>query len=585
MALFSLGAGAYPYTPDLQALNRARRREVSSLHPALSPICSPLSDRSTLWRQTLSQHPDSEFQRYVLDGIERGFRIGFDHASPLVASRRNMPSVNNQQAAIDEYIGAEVRAGRILGPFSREAIEGLHTNRMGLVPKGHIPGRWRIITDLSFPKGSSVNDGICADLCSLKYTSVSIVAGAAMQLGRGALLAKLDIKSAYRLVPVHPEDRHLLGVEWKTQCYVDGMLPFGLRSAPKIFTAVADALEWILRQRGVSYLDHYLDDFVTFGPPASEVCGDNLRKIVATCQELGVPLAMEKLEGPTHCLTFLGIEIDTQAGVLRLPTDKLSRLKQETRRWAIRRSCRRRQLESLIGTLHHACQVIRPGRTFMRRMIDLLRIPCASRAHHHIRLNAGFRADLLWWHTFAGSWNGVAIVPDPTLETVTVTSDASGSWGCGAWSDKSWFQWQWPPEAQELHISFKELFAGLLACVAWGARWKGRKVRWQCDNQAAVHAARSRTCRDQAMMHLIRGLVFFEARFSFELVATYLPGRENSLADDLSRDRLSVFLSKVQGHDPAPAFLHPAAPALLLDRAGWTSPLWTTQFASIATAE
>ena len=131
-----------------------------------------------------------------------------------------------------------------------------------------------------------------------------------MQLGKGALLAKLDIQSACRLVPVHPTDRHLLGVEWRGKCYVDGMLRFNLRSAPKIFTAVADALEWILRQKCVSYLDHYLDNFMTF-------------------QELGVPLALEKLKGITSCLTFLGIEIDTQASVLCLPTDKLLHLKGE----------------------------------------------------------------------------------------------------------------------------------------------------------------------------------------------------------------------------------------------------------------
>ena len=62
-------------------------------------------------------------------------------------------------------------------------------------------------------------------------------------LGRGAVLAKLDVKAAYRLIPVHPDNRRLLGFEWQGSHYVDGMLPFGLRSAPIIFTAVADAME------------------------------------------------------------------------------------------------------------------------------------------------------------------------------------------------------------------------------------------------------------------------------------------------------------------------------------------------------
>ena len=110
------------------------------------------------------------------------------------------------------------------------------------------------------------------------------------------------------------------------------MLPFGLRSAPKIFTAVADALKWIVLQRGITAADHYLDDFVTMGPPNSTVCRQNLELIPAVCTELGVPLAEEKIAGPTHCLTFLGIEIDTAKGILRLPEDKLTRLREAVTR-------------------------------------------------------------------------------------------------------------------------------------------------------------------------------------------------------------------------------------------------------------
>ena len=69
------------------------------------------------------------------------------------------------------------------------------------------------------------------------------VALAAVRLGRGALLAKTDIKAAYRLILVHPMDRVWLGMKWEDLVYVDGMLAFGLRSAPKLFNAVADALE------------------------------------------------------------------------------------------------------------------------------------------------------------------------------------------------------------------------------------------------------------------------------------------------------------------------------------------------------
>ena len=111
-------------------------------------------------------------------------------------------------------------------------------------------------------------------------------------------MSKLDIKSAYRLVPVHTRDRDLLGIEWHGACYVDGALPFGLRSVPKIFTAVADALQWVMLQRGVSMVDHYLDGFITMGPPNLDLCRNNLELILAVCRDLGVPLAIEKLGRP-----------------------------------------------------------------------------------------------------------------------------------------------------------------------------------------------------------------------------------------------------------------------------------------------
>ena len=136
---------------------------------------------------------------------------------------------------------------------------------------------------------------------------------------------------------VHPEDRSLLGFEWRGTTYVDGMLPFGLRSAPKLFTAVADALEWVFWNRGIYEVARYLDDYITIGPPESPVCGQRLATICQTCADLGVPLAIDKLESPSTQLTFLGIEIDTVAGVVWLPGDKQACLRQLVQQWSGRR--------------------------------------------------------------------------------------------------------------------------------------------------------------------------------------------------------------------------------------------------------
>ena len=95
-------------------------------------------------------------------------------------------------------------------------------------------------------------------------------------LGRGTLIAKTDIKKVYRMVPVHSADHWLLGVRWDGKVFVHKTLPFGLRSAQLISLAVADALAWIMQQRGVSFADHYTDDFVTLGTPVLDQCTTNL---------------------------------------------------------------------------------------------------------------------------------------------------------------------------------------------------------------------------------------------------------------------------------------------------------------------
>ena len=562
--------------PGLRRLQASTRAGEPRRNPQLERITSPLSPRLAAWRDGLRDHPDGEFARYVTAGIEQGFRIGFDYATPLRAARRNMPSAAEHPEVVDRYIAEESAGGRILGPFPRGAVSGLHVSRLGVILKGHTPGKWHLITNLSHPVGGSVNDGIDPRLCSLSYTSVEKVARVAQSLGPGTLMAKLDIKAAYRLVPVHPDDRLLLGLEWRGHHYVDGMLPFGLRSAPKIFTAVADALESIIRRRGVEFVDHYLDDFIVLGPRGTPTCSQALDTVLRTCADLGVPLAMDKLEGPTACLTFLGIEIDTTAGILRLPREKLDRIHALLEQWTGKKVCIRRELESLIGTLQHACKVVRPGRAFLRRMIDLLR--CPQRPHHHTRLNLQFRADLKWWRMFAAGWNGTALLPTMAPASVEVTSDASGQWGCGAWSRCNWFQFEWPDTARHHHIAFKELFAIPLACATWGRRWHGARVLCWCDNQAAVGAVTGRSCRDPTLMHLLRCLFFIEAHCQFELVSGHIPGRDNGLADDLSRNRLPSFLAKAPQMDPLPSPFPPLIPLLLLDLSDWTSPAWTRQF-------
>ncbi|KAL5488697.1 hypothetical protein EMCRGX_G017678 [Ephydatia muelleri] len=236
---------------------------------------------------------------------------------------------------IAEYIEKELKRSRTLGPFpvGGRLQSAIQISRFGVIPKGHNEGKWRLITDLSYPTGHSVNDGINPALCSLRYTTVEIVASEAAALGPGALIAKVDIESAYRLVPVHPDDRSLLGLRLGDKLYID-----------------PDATIWS-------------------------------------------PIGTKNLHG--------------EVGELRLPDDKVVHLRSLVADWAGRKACNRKELESLVGHLNHACKVVRPGRSFLRRMIALLQRQYRNK-YHPIRLNHGFRSDLHWWASFAAQWNGAS---------------------------------------------------------------------------------------------------------------------------------------------------------------------------------
>ena len=302
------------------------------------------------------------------------------------------------------------------------------------------------------------------------------------------------------------------------------------------------------------------------------------------CKVLGVPIADHKREGPTTCLTYLGIVVDTAVGELRLPRDKLRQVRSLLQDWGARRTCTRKELESLIGLLNHACKVIRSGRSFLRRMIDLLHsVHRPPNSKLPIRLNQGFRADLAWWRTFLERWNGVSFLfPPAHLPRVQMTSDASGSWGCGAWHGSAWFQVKWDDRSQPLSIAEKELIPIVLGCAAWGSNWQGRRVECVCDNQVVISCVRSRTSRHQGLMHLIRCLVFIEASLDFTITPAYITTKDNVLADDLSCDRLSSFFLKVPLADRVPTPVSPLLLDLLLDqRADWTNPTWRPLFGTI----
>ena len=118
--------------------------------------------------------------------------------------------------------------------------------------------------------------------------------------------AKIDLKAAFHLIPVRAVDWVHLGMD--RTC-----LPFGLRSALSLINNYADALHWIMASNYGAQLLPYLDDFLLVGPPGKDTCQEAMYRVLLVCDQLGIPVASEKLKGPNTTLTFLGIVLDTSA--------------------------------------------------------------------------------------------------------------------------------------------------------------------------------------------------------------------------------------------------------------------------------
>ena len=205
-----------------------------------------------------------------------------------------------------------------MGPFNLTQ-SGVTTSSLGMVPKS-MPGKFGVIVDLSSPTKLSVNDQTHRELAQVAFSSIEDAALLMHALGPGTRL-----KLTSRRLIVGSQYIPSRGPSW--QCY--GMVAYALIASSRLAlhqhpqsSAVVEALEWILSQRGVQGVLHYLDDFLLLGAPDSLECTHGLATTIAICEELGVPLAEENIEGPVTSLTFLGICLCSNPLQVPLPQEK-----------------------------------------------------------------------------------------------------------------------------------------------------------------------------------------------------------------------------------------------------------------------
>jgi len=162
-------------------------------------------------------------------------------------------------------------------------------------------GEFRLVLNLSYPRNQSVNDFIDRYLCTVLYSSMDDAVRMIQKLGKAALFAKADIKSAYSLLKIWPGDFDQLGFSFENQFYFDRCLPMRASISCSLFENFSTALHW-LTEKGCENdsIIHYLDDFLFGGIAGTSQCLNSLNTFSDICKKWGVPLAEDKTVFPTE---------------------------------------------------------------------------------------------------------------------------------------------------------------------------------------------------------------------------------------------------------------------------------------------
>ena len=325
-----------------------------------------------MWRRLLQDYDDF----LVCDFLDFGWPLGYTKLElPVFDVRAAHRGALNFPQSVTDYLASEVTLGHISGPFAINQSpfpDKLIVSPLNMVEKRDSTER-RVIVDLSWPDGTSVNDGIPTDSflgtpITLTYPTVDTIVDFVITHGRGCLLFKRDLRKAYRQLPVDPADYHYLGYSWNNELYFDTVWTMGLRSAAMACQHTTSAVTWILSQRGYT-ICNYLDDFIGVEPAChAETVFSDLGTLL---WKLGLIESVSKASPPSTVAVCLGVEIDTVNFTVSVSSERLLELQHLLPQWLNKRTATKSALQSLIGKLVFVSKCVQQSRVFISRILEL----------------------------------------------------------------------------------------------------------------------------------------------------------------------------------------------------------------------
>ena len=496
------------------------------------------------------------------------------------------------QAEMWAKILKEVENKRYAGSYNEVPFEKFIQSPIRLVPKAG--NKTRLIFHLSFDfEGlGSVNSWIPKEDCSVKYNDLDaavqccILTSKEVMRVKGTLtifLGKTDLSNAFRVLPLKiscfcwlvlmardPKDR-----KWKF--FVDKCLLFGASISCSHYQRFSNALRHIMEFRCKrKVLTNYLDDFL-FVAITQWICNNMIWSFLDLCNDLNIPVALEKTEWATTKIVFLGILLNGQMLVLSIPVEKqekaLKLLRDLDGKWKITV----KDLQVLTGYLNFLACTILPGRVFTRRiyakytnLVDNKSKTKKLKQHHHVTVDSEFCFDCEVWRIFLSNYQENAVCHPMIDQDAMILardlkffSDASTSkrLGCGAVFNNHWLFAQWEPnfiKEEKPSIEFLELYALTAAVLTWGHLIKHQRVIIYCDNSAVVNMINNTSSSCRNCMYLLRLLVLNNLVNDRRIFCRHVYSENNILADSLSRLQFDRFWKNApETMDPYPSVISP----------------------------
>ena len=484
------------------------------------------------WRHYLQDYHDDG----VPDFLEFGWPVNYGGGTPLIATPVNHNSAKQHTRDIDFYINTEIGHRALAGPFQGPPVLGFHVSPLMTRAKKDAAHR-RVIMDLSWPKGGSVNDGIQGSdyidgPAIIKLPTVDYLVARILQLGPGAYMYKTDMARGYRQLRVDPGDWPLLGFAHRGQFFMDICPPFGLKTSAMCMQRTSEAITYIHGRHGF-FSRSYLDDFGG-AEKTEEQAGQALGTLQRIMHDLGVVEAAHKVCQPSQIMIWLGILFDSRKMEISIPPAKLREVMQILASWGGRQRATKTELQSLLGLLQFIASVSPPTRIYTNRMLQCLR-EAPQRGVETLSL--GFKRDLKFFLDLLPAYNGIRVLQKGTVQCQEFLELDACLTGCGACTEQQFYSEEFPQQVLEAahSIAHLELLNVVVALKVWCEAWKGQKVQVACDNSNACLAVQTGRSRDPFMQHCAREIFLYATSYDIQVQVIHQPGVQMVRADALSR--------------------------------------------------